>query len=73
MDRLRLRIFAPRPPGPGEVLIEVRASGVNFRDVLKTLALYPGLDDDAEIALGDECAGTVLAISSRCHRPATRR
>ena len=46
------------PPGPGQVEIEVRTSGLNFRDVLNTLGMYPG---DAG-ALGSECAGHVCAV-----------
>ncbi|TWJ29010.1 type I polyketide synthase [Micromonospora sagamiensis] len=81
LDQLHLRPFAPARPGPGEVLIEVRASGLNFRDVLKALGAYPGVDD-TEVTLGDECAGVVtevgpdvtdlrvgdavLAVASRC-------
>ncbi len=42
-------------PGPGEVEIEVRASGLNFRDVLSALGMYPG--DPGP--LGGECAGIV--------------
>ena len=32
-------------PGPGEVEIRVRAAGLNFRDVLNALGLYPGSRD----------------------------
>jgi NADPH:quinone reductase-like Zn-dependent oxidoreductase/acyl carrier protein len=63
LDQLQLRAFELREPGPDEVLIEVWASGLNFRDVLKTLGMYPGLDGKA-ITLGDECAGTIVAIGS---------
>jgi polyketide synthase 12 len=42
--------------GPGEVRVAVRAAGVNFRDVLNVLDMYPG---DAGL-LGLEAAGTVL-------------
>jgi NADPH:quinone reductase-like Zn-dependent oxidoreductase len=45
-------------PGPGEVLVGLRANGVNFRDVLITLDMYP---DSANI-LGSEGAGVVLAV-----------
>ncbi|MGH7272151.1 MAG: zinc-binding dehydrogenase, partial [Polyangiaceae bacterium] len=44
-----------RAPGPGEVEIEVRASGLNFRDVMSALGAYPG----GPAALGAECAGIV--------------
>jgi acyl transferase domain-containing protein/acyl carrier protein len=43
-------------PGPGQVLLEVEASGVNFSDVLKGLDLYP-VDDRS---LGSECVGKVV-------------
>ncbi|MFG1954455.1 SDR family NAD(P)-dependent oxidoreductase [Micromonospora sp. NPDC048830] len=61
LDHLQLRAFTPVQPGPGEVLVEVRASGLNFRDVLKTLGLYPGADE-GDLTLGDECAGVVAAV-----------
>ncbi|TJZ91726.1 polyketide synthase dehydratase domain-containing protein, partial [Actinacidiphila oryziradicis] len=44
-----------RPLGVGEVRIAVRAAGLNFRDVLITLGMYPG-----EAPLGSEAAGVVL-------------
>jgi NADPH:quinone reductase-like Zn-dependent oxidoreductase/short-subunit dehydrogenase/acyl carrier protein len=50
-----------RNPGIGEVEIQVIAAGLNFRDVLKAIGLYPGLSD-GEVKLGDECAGRIVAI-----------
>ena len=47
-----------RPPGPGDVEIEVRATGLNFRDVLNVLGMYPG--DPGPPGL--ECAGVVVAV-----------
>ncbi|GAX72979.1 hypothetical protein CEUSTIGMA_g431.t1, partial [Chlamydomonas eustigma] len=44
--------------GFGEVLVAVKAVGVNFRDVLNVLGMYPG--DPGEP--GSDCAGTVLAM-----------
>ena len=44
-------------PGPGEVEVRVAASGMNFKDVLNVLGMYPG---DAG-PLGSECAGVVSA------------
>ena len=47
-------------PGPGEVEIRVHASGINFRDVLGTLNLYPG-----EMGpLGSECSGEIVSVGS---------
>ena len=57
---------APRQePGPGEVEIEVAATGLNFRDVMWNLGLLPeeALEDGyAGAALGMECAGVVTAV-----------
>lgn len=61
LDALRLAPFAPPVPGPGQVLIEVAAAGMNFRDVLKALALYPAESPDARM-FGDEVAGVVQAV-----------
>jgi acyl transferase domain-containing protein/NADPH:quinone reductase-like Zn-dependent oxidoreductase/SAM-dependent methyltransferase/acyl carrier protein len=63
LDTLRFVPFAPPVCGAGEVLIEVKAAGMNFRDVLKALALYPGEAPDARI-FGDEVAGVVRAVGS---------
>ncbi|MEK8142955.1 alcohol dehydrogenase catalytic domain-containing protein [Streptomyces sp. M10(2022)] len=41
----------------GEIRIGVRAAGLNFRDVLIALGLYPG-----DVPLGTEAAGVVLEV-----------
>jgi len=58
LENLVLEPARRRAPGPGEVEIQVWATGVNFRDVLNALGLYPG---DAG-PLGLECAGEVIAV-----------
>ncbi|HET7695301.1 MAG TPA: SDR family NAD(P)-dependent oxidoreductase [Vicinamibacterales bacterium] len=58
LDNLRLVPMTRRAPARGEVEIEVRASGLNFRDVLNALGMYPG--DPG--ALGNECVGVVAAV-----------
>jgi NADPH:quinone reductase-like Zn-dependent oxidoreductase/SAM-dependent methyltransferase/acyl carrier protein len=63
LDTLRFVQFAEPACKPGEVLIQVKAAGMNFRDVLKALALYPGEAPDARI-FGDEVAGIVKAVGS---------
>src|SRR4029434_4246557 len=63
LDTLRFAPFALPPCGPGEVLIDVKAAGMNFRDVLKALALYPGEAPDARV-FGDEVAGIVKAVGA---------
>ncbi|WP_458085097.1 SDR family NAD(P)-dependent oxidoreductase [Streptomyces malaysiensis] len=42
---------------PGEVRVAVRAAGLNFRDVLIALGMYPG-----EATMGSEASGIVLDI-----------
>jgi acyl transferase domain-containing protein/acyl carrier protein len=64
LDTLRFAPFSLPECEPDQVLIEVKAAGMNFRDVLKALALYPGDAPDARI-FGDEVAGVVRAIGSR--------
>ncbi|MGH3373524.1 MAG: SDR family NAD(P)-dependent oxidoreductase, partial [Actinoallomurus sp.] len=50
---------ADRPLEAGEVRVGVRAAGLNFRDVLIALGLYPG-----DAPLGSEAAGVVLEVGS---------
>lgn len=53
---------APDPsPGPGELLLDVRASGVNRADLMQRAGLYPP-PPGASPVLGLECAGIVLAV-----------
>src|SRR5262249_30222814 len=63
LDSLRFAPFAQPSCGPGEVIIEVKAAGVNFRDVLKALALYPGEARDRRV-FGDEVGGIITAVGS---------
>jgi acyl transferase domain-containing protein/acyl carrier protein len=53
--------FAP-DPGLGEVAIEIRAAGLNFIDVLKSLGIYPGIEPGTCPPLGEECAGRVIRV-----------
>lgn len=58
LDNLVLRPIQRGQPSPDEIEIRVRATGLNFRDVLNALGMYPG---EAGL-LGHECAGTVAAV-----------
>lgn len=49
-----------RAPGAGEVRVRVTAIGLNFRDVLLALGMYPG----GGARLGAECAGVVEACGA---------
>ncbi len=58
LDTLRL-LAAPRlEPGPGQLEIEVYAAGLNYRDVLNAMGVYPG----DPIPLGAECAGKIVRL-----------
>ena len=60
LDNLALQSVSRRQPTADEVEIEVRATGLNFRDVLNALGLYPG--DPGP--LGGECAGRVARVGA---------
>ncbi|MFV2216081.1 SDR family NAD(P)-dependent oxidoreductase [Actinomadura sp. LOL_016] len=51
---------AEAPLAPGEVRVAVRAAGLNFRDVLIALGMYP----DAGAPLGSEGAGVVTEVGA---------
>ncbi|MEP7243281.1 MAG: beta-ketoacyl synthase N-terminal-like domain-containing protein, partial [Gammaproteobacteria bacterium] len=60
LENLSIGPTERRAPGPGEIEIRVRASGLNFRDVLSALGMYPG-----EIRhLGSDCAGEVVTVGA---------
>ncbi len=58
IDGLQLLPALRREPGESEVEIEVRAAGLNFRDVLCALGIYKGKTGP----LGGECAGVVVKV-----------
>ena len=59
LDNLTLRSTTRRQPGQGEVEIQVRAAGLNFRDVLVAMGVIPPVFEQS-LDLGWECAGTVV-------------
>ncbi|MGW0533152.1 KR domain-containing protein [Streptomyces sp. NPDC003032] len=61
--RLSWTPMAPCAPGPDEVLIEVRAAGLNYRDVMRATGLLAS--GAAQQNLGLECAGVVAQVGSR--------
>jgi NADPH:quinone reductase-like Zn-dependent oxidoreductase/SAM-dependent methyltransferase len=60
LDRFDRVPMTRRAPQAGEVEIAVEAAGLNFKDVLNALDLYPG---DAG-PLGSECAGIVVSVGA---------
>ncbi|MDN3355700.1 type I polyketide synthase [Actinomadura sp. DC4] len=59
LDEVAVRPCPVEPLGDGEVRIEVRAAGVNFRDVMISLGLVPATGD-----IGGEGAGVVTEVGS---------
>ena len=60
LDSLKKIRLPKLVPAAGQVLLEVHAVGVNFRDVLNVLGLYPGNPG----APGADCAGVVIAVGT---------
>jgi acyl transferase domain-containing protein len=58
LDNIAVRPRALAAPGAGEVALKIVASGLNFRDVLNALGMYPGPAG----LLGNECVGVVTAV-----------
>jgi NADPH:quinone reductase-like Zn-dependent oxidoreductase len=54
-------------PGPGQLLIDVRAAGINFADLMARLGLYPDAPKPPCI-VGYEVAGTVAALGDGVER-----
>ncbi|MFI8489512.1 type I polyketide synthase [Streptomyces rubrogriseus] len=63
IDDLQLTVAPSRGLAADEVRIQVSHAGVNYRDVLLSLGMYPGQDDRPPV-MGWECAGTVSETGS---------
>jgi acyl transferase domain-containing protein len=61
IDSLQFRGQARAVPGRGEIEVEVAAAGLNFRDLMKALGIYP-LNEDEAVHLGDEFAGRIVRV-----------
>ncbi|NEO53135.1 MAG: SDR family NAD(P)-dependent oxidoreductase, partial [Okeania sp. SIO3B5] len=71
LDNLILEPVTRRSPGTGEVEIRVKATGLNFLDVVSALGLVPqqvdGMSQKHLVEMdsfGGECAGEVVAVGS---------
>jgi NADPH:quinone reductase len=60
---LTLAVVARPEPGPGEILIQVAAAGINRPDLMQRAGLYPPPPGAPE-TLGLEVAGEVIALGS---------
>lgn len=70
LDTLNLAPARRQEPAAGEVEIEVRAAGLNFRDVLNALGMLQaqlaqlGVTSSAGLPFGGECSGLITAVGS---------
>ena len=61
LNNLQLNETERRFPDPKEIEIKVEAVGLNFRDVMKVIGMYPGNSRHLKW-LGDECSGTIVTV-----------
>ena len=64
LDHLQLIDIEPRPPGAGEVQVEIKASSLNFHDYVVVTGLLP--TEDGRIPMSDG-AGVVTAVGGDHH------
>ena len=60
VENLKYADFPNPSPGPGQALVKIAASGVNFIDIYFRKGVYPA---PPPIVLGSEGAGTVEAVA----------
>ncbi|WP_078620424.1 MULTISPECIES: type I polyketide synthase [Streptomyces] len=72
LDGLSLTALTPRPPGPGEIQVQLRATSLNFVNVLKAVGTFDRLHAETDIAQPAvfDGAGTVTAVGSDVQYPA---
>jgi NADPH:quinone reductase len=58
-DMLQVRSISLGHPGPGQLLVRLAASGINFMDVYQRQGVYP---IPTPFTLGNEGAGTITAL-----------
>ena len=63
LTNLSLNETSRREPEADEIEIQIKAGGINFRDVMKALGIYPGNPVDLKW-FGDDFSGTVVKVGS---------
>lgn len=63
LTNLSLNETSRRDPEGDEIEIQIKAGGINFRDVMKALGIYPGNPVDLKW-FGDDFSGTVVKVGS---------
>jgi acyl transferase domain-containing protein/NADPH:quinone reductase-like Zn-dependent oxidoreductase len=61
IDNLALVGTSRQTPGPRQIELQVHVTGLNFRDVLNVLDMYPGEAGP----LGSECVGHITAVGDK--------
>ena len=71
-DYLEFQPLARQQPAPNEIEIEIKAVGLNFRDVLNILGMLKthyaqeyNIQHASELPLGFECAGVVVSVGTQ--------
>lgn len=67
INSLKMHEAEPTRPGRGQVLVRIRASSLNFRDLLIATGNYPGGSDKGIVPLSDG-AGEVVEVGEGCCR-----
>jgi NADPH:quinone reductase-like Zn-dependent oxidoreductase/acyl carrier protein/short-subunit dehydrogenase len=62
-DSLHFRGRSRPTPGAGEIEVEIAAAGLNFRDLMKVLGIYP-LRSGERVTLGDEFSGRISQVGA---------
>jgi acyl-coenzyme A synthetase/AMP-(fatty) acid ligase/3-oxoacyl-(acyl-carrier-protein) synthase/NADPH:quinone reductase-like Zn-dependent oxidoreductase/aryl carrier-like protein len=62
IERMAWRFREPRPPGPGEVRVQVLAASLGFGDVLRARGELPEEVPGGAPRLGGDCCGRVVAV-----------
>ena len=60
-DVLQVQVRPDPVPGAGELLVDVKAAGINFADIMARVGLYPDAPKPPTV-VGYEVAGTVSAL-----------
>src|SRR3954469_3242661 len=68
-EQLRLETAPDPQPGPGEVVVRLKAAALNHRDVWIRRGLYAGIK--LPVILGSDGAGTVSAVGPDPASPGT--
>ena len=61
LNNVSLNACARRSPARDEMEVEIKAAGINFRDLMKTLGMYPWKPGEVRM-LGDDFSGVVTRI-----------